>query len=251
MNRCRLVVPPLDDSVCQVWWARPTDAHPYLDRLLDQAERKRRNGLLQDDRERLTVGAALTRLVLACHLDCPAEELRLDRTCRACGAQHGKPRLRKGAGNLQFSIAHSGSRIAVAVIRGAPVGVDVEQIPSNPEPDFDAVVTEVLSEEERSTFKRLPSREKVPSLLAYWTSKEALLKATGDGLRIPMATITVSEPGKPLRLQQWSAMTRPFDVVALQRLHPGPGYVAALAVLRLPTVRVQELDAGELLAMAR
>jgi 4'-phosphopantetheinyl transferase len=244
------VMPFLEKHDCQVWWARPADAWRPLDRLLDRVERDRRDRLLrQDDRDRLTTGIALARLVLAHHVDCPTEPERLhfDRTCRVCGAQHGKPRLMDATTGLQFSIAHSGERIALAVVRGAPVGVDVEQL--NPALQVDALAAEVLSAEERAKFATLPPQDRLEGLLTYWTRKEALLKATGDGLRAALATVTVSGPDELPRLKRWSDHSR-SPRVALQGLHPGAGYVASLAVLELPTVTVLELDAEDLLAAA-
>jgi 4'-phosphopantetheinyl transferase len=243
------VAPPLEDAACQVWWARPADARPPLDLLLDQAERDRRGRLLrQDDRDRLTVGAALARLVLAAHLGRPAERVRFDRACRRCGAQHGKPRLLDDSTGLQFSVAHSGQRVAVAVVRGALIGVDVEHLAASARLEVDALAREVLSEDEQAAFRTLAARDRLPGLLTYWTRKEALLKATGDGLSVPMATITVSGPDEPPRLQRWPALSSSHAPVAIEQLHPGAGYVASLAVLGLPAVRVSEFDAEEPLA---
>ncbi len=57
--------PLLEDGACQVWWARTADARPALDRVLEPAERDRRHRLARkDDQDRLTVAAALARLVL-------------------------------------------------------------------------------------------------------------------------------------------------------------------------------------------
>jgi 4'-phosphopantetheinyl transferase len=72
------------------------------------------------------VGTALARLVLAAQLDRRPDRLPFDRTCPFCGAGHGKPRL--AASGLDFSISHSGARLAVAVVREALVGVDVERL---------------------------------------------------------------------------------------------------------------------------
>jgi 4'-phosphopantetheinyl transferase len=240
-------MPLLEDSVCQVWWARPTDARPALDRLLEPAERDRRDRLVSaDDRDRLTVGAALARLVLARHLRRPADGIRFDRTCPTCGAQHGKPRLVGDHGGLRFSISHSGQRVAVAVVRGGLVGVDVERLP--PTLEVDALVPQVLSDQEQAKFAELAPAERLRGLLTYWTRKEALLKATGDGLRVPMPAITVSGPDEPPVLRRWSGGSEPPGPVTLHTLRPGGGHVASLAVLGLPTVRVSELDGHELLA---
>jgi len=247
------VVPLLENNACQVWWAHLRPAcRPSLDHLLHREEHDRRDRFSnQGDRDRYTIGTALARLVLARHLDCRAERLRFDRACCVCGAQHGKPQLVASPADLQFSIAHSGQRVAVAVAQGVPVGVDVERVFPLPHLDLEALAAEVLSPPERPTLEGLPPGDRAPAILTYWTRKEALLKATGDGLRVPMATITVSSPKKPPVLLRWSSAPGSTVSAVLRRLHPGPGYVAALAVLGLPDVRVQELDAAELLAASR
>jgi len=240
-------MPQLQDGTCQVWWARPMAARPTLGLLLDQAERDRWRRLVRkDDQDRLMVAATLARLVLAWHLDCPPDQLHFDRTCRICGTQHGKPRLTGDRTGLQFSVSHSGQRVAVAVVRDAHVGVDVEQIV--PGLEVEALAREVLSEDEREVFDELASGDRQRGFLTYWTRKEALLKATGDGLRVPMDSITVSGPGESPVLRRWSGPAQSLTPVALRTLHPGSDHVASLAVLGLPTVRVHELDAEALLA---
>ena len=240
-------MPQLEDGTCQVWWARPMAARPTLGLLLDQAERDRWRRLVRkDDQDRFMVAVALARLVLAWHLDSPPDQLHFDRTCRICGTQHGKPRLTGDRTGLQFSVSHSGQRVAVAVVRHAHVGMDVEQIV--PGLEVEALAREVLSEDEREVFDELASGDRQRGFLTYWTRKEALLKATGDGLRVPMDSITVSGPGESPVLRRWSGPSQSLTPVALRTLHPGSDHVASLAVLGLPTVRVHELDAEALLA---
>jgi len=81
-------------GVCQVWWARPGDVRPEHDALLGEADLVRRARLAcPADRQRLTAGAAVARLVLGAALGTPPAALRIDRTCHACGSPHGRPRL--------------------------------------------------------------------------------------------------------------------------------------------------------------
>lgn len=115
----------------------------------------------------------------------------LDRTCRLCGhADHGKPRL-VGVPDLDLSVAHAGSALAVAVGRGCTVGVDVESMDRlrfdlrPAQGMFSAAEGAVLAGEEDW---RLPT-------LAVWTRKEAVLKAIGWGLAYPLDQVTVAEPG--------------------------------------------------------
>jgi 4'-phosphopantetheinyl transferase len=243
----RARIPVLEEGSCQIWWARPRHARPWLERLLDQAERDRRGRLhRKGDQDRSTVAVALTRLVIGRHTGRHPSLLHFDRTCATCGAQHGKPRLTGDDSGLQFSVSHSGERVAVAVVRGAGVGVDVEQVV--PDLDVDALARQVLSEEERAALGRLAPADRQGGFLTFWTKKEALLKATGDGLRVPLPDIVVSGPADAPLLQRWSASQAPPAIVSLHVLHPGAGYVASLAVIGLQTVRVFELDAGKLLA---
>jgi 4'-phosphopantetheinyl transferase len=241
-------VPALHPDACQVWWADPAGARSIPDRLLGPDELNRRGRLRQAaDRDRLTVGYALARLVLAAHLGRGPADVGFERTCRYCGRPHGKPRLAgPDDGGLRFSISHAGDRVVVAVLRGAAarsdLGVDVER--EQRDLDVDAVARGVLAEAETGVLARA---DRVPAFLAYWTRKEAILKATGEGLRVRMSDLTVSGPDAAPKLLRWAGRSRAGDRFRLYDLHPGPGYRAALATVDAPEVRVQELDGAVLL----
>ncbi|HWG80304.1 MAG TPA: 4'-phosphopantetheinyl transferase superfamily protein [Stellaceae bacterium] len=241
------VVPPLRAGECQVWWARPAAGRRSLLALLDAGERGRCARFHRDaDRARYLAAHALARLVLAGHLGIPAPALSFRATCRQCGASdHGKPRLRIAGAGLEFSLSHSGARVVLAVARDAPVGVDVERL--NAERDFAALVPAVLSAAEQPAVAALPAAERAGAVLRYWTRKEALLKATGDGLGVAPAALTVTPPDVPPALVAWEAAP-PLDAAAhLFDLSPGPGHVASLAVLG-PRLAVVERDGDPLLA---
>ncbi len=239
-------VPSLRAGECQVWWARPAAGHSELLSLLDAGEHARWSRFRRDeDRARYLVAHALARLVLAAHLGTPAAKLGFAAVCRQCGGtDHGKPRLR-AAGNIEFSLSHSGERVVLAVARDAALGVDVERL--KPRRDVAAVIQAVLSAAEQHVLAGLPAAESALALLRYWTRKEALLKATGDGLAVAPATITVTPPDARPALVAW-ATAPPLEAEAhLFDLNPGPGHVASLAVLG-PRLAVVERDADRLLA---
>jgi 4'-phosphopantetheinyl transferase len=50
---------------------------------------------------------------------------------------------------------------------------------------------------------RSPANRRVDGFLRYWTRKEAVLKATGDGLRVPMDELVVSAPEEAAELRSW------------------------------------------------
>ncbi|HEY8201142.1 MAG TPA: 4'-phosphopantetheinyl transferase superfamily protein [Actinomycetota bacterium] len=238
--------PPLIPGGCQVWWARPADAHPGLRTLLDPDERERWTALRQPaDRDRFLVGCGLVRLVLAGHLGQPPGRIGISRSCRDCGKPHGKPRLTPPAPRpLEFSVSHSGDRIVVALAEGTPLGVDVEQVREGF--DVDELAPEALTAEEAETLRALRGQERTLGFLAYWTRKESVVKATGRGLAIPLKAFGVSGPHEPPRLV-WAQDPVLAGQVWMHDLDPGPGHVASLAVLGRCTA-VAACDGSALLA---
>lgn len=241
-------VAPLSPGVCQVWWARGADVRPEHDELLDAVDLARREALARPaDRLRSTAAWVVARLVLAAHLGRAPAGLRMDRTCAACGAAHGKPRL-VDADGLHFSVSHSADLVAVAVSRAGPVGVDIEQVAPWDDADLEEVAELTLAPVERAVLARQPTADRALAFTTYWTRKEASVKAVGSGLTAPLEEIVVSPPASAPRLVRWGRNGHLLPV--LYPLRARPGVVGALAVLDGPPVRVVERDAAELLRAA-
>jgi 4'-phosphopantetheinyl transferase len=215
-----------------VWWARRQDAAPRLASLLDDAERQRWAAYRRDaDRERFLVGCALAKTaVAACTGQRPAR-VSFDRVCGQCGKPHGKPAVRGGGPEL--SVSHSGDLVAVALAT-APVGVDVEQLDGRArelgDGDPAALARMVLAEEERAALAAVEPEGRARAFLVAWTRKEAVTKARGDGLRVPFGEVVVAADLAAPRVTAWPYPQDPRSV-SLFDLDPGPGYVAALAVI--------------------
>jgi 4'-phosphopantetheinyl transferase len=93
----------------------------------------------------------------------------------------GKPRLSacEGGADIEFSVTHSGLIAAIAVTRGASVGIDIEQ--EARDGTLLDVLDAVFNDAELSASRgvRVPPIE---SLRFAWTIKEAVCKAAGIGL---------------------------------------------------------------------
>ena len=241
---------PPPDGTADVWWARRQDASDWHAGLLDETERRRLAACRRaEDRERFLAGCALAKTVLARYTGRRPADVRFDRTCGQCGEPHGKPVLPGAA--VEHSVAHSGDLIAVAVAR-APVGVDVEQLDGRPRPlggdgDPEALARLVLSGAEQAALAAVPPCGRARAFLVAWTRKEAVTKATGDGLSAAFSDVVVATtPGGPPRLVSWPYPRAPQSVSLLD-LDAASGYVAALAVIgRCDTVRAR--DGSALLA---
>lgn len=233
-------------ALCEVWWAHLGHVRPEQAELLDPHQVRRLRRLVRaEDRARLVLAAALARTVIARELSCAPQAVRFDRTCATCGGQHGKSAVVEGGG-LEMSVSHSGSWVVVAVAR-QPVGVDVEE--RQPGLDTIALAEHVLSATESRVLSGLPFEAREAAFLRYWTRKESVLKATGDGLRVPMDALTVSAPAESAALRHWRSRPEMSDRVRLIDLDGPAGSTASVAVLDCPAVQVRELDGSSLVGL--
>jgi len=220
---------------CDVYVARLRDLRPTHHALLDDQERARAQRYrLAADRDRSLLGAVLLRAAAARQLDVRRAEIAVDRTCRRCGSYHGRPLL-PGTG-LHASVSHSGDVVAVALTSCGPVGVDVEAVRTI---DFDAIAGSVCTPAERVQVRA------EADFFTIWTRKEAVLKATGEGLSRPMSDVHVAPPSSAPVLLGLGSDQPP--ACRLADLSVGDGYRACVAVLTADPVTVSTLDASELL----
>ena len=154
--------------------------------------------------------------------------------------------------DVRFNVTHSGGIALLAFTRGREIGVDVEQVRH----DFDpgAIARRYFSAHEQNQLADLPAEEKVDAFFRCWTRKEAYIKATGDGLSLPLSQFDVSlVPGETNAL----LATRPDESEAaswlLREVPAGPGYVAAALRARpgLEAERLVRIRATEAIAWIR
>jgi 4'-phosphopantetheinyl transferase len=232
-------------GVCRLWWARTSDLRPGHDALLGPADLARRSRMaLEADRRRTTTAAVVVRTVLGAALGVPPADVGLDRTCAHCGGPHGPPRL-PAEPDLHVSVSHAGGCVAVAVLRGAPVGVDVEEVDRVAADDLDDLTATVLAPEEQAALARVPAGRRAEAFATYWTRKEAAVKAAGSGITVPLDRLVVAPPSALPRVLRWDGGPGPVE---LHDLAPPAGFAGALAVLGAAGVVVEERDAGPLLA---
>ena len=150
-----------------------------LDRL-DDAERQRAARFIFD-RDRRTYAAAHALLRYA--LDQEAGP----RPWRFATEAYGKPRLDPPCDDIRFSLSHTDGLVAVALMHGQEVGVDVET--ASRDPDEAALASLALAPEEVTDLDGFADRR--GRLLRLWVAKEALAKAIGEGLSLPLQQIVL------------------------------------------------------------
>ena len=114
---------------------------------------------------------------------------------------NGKPGFAKNTG-ASFSLSHTEDCVALAFILPAErqtdqnvnyIGVDVEQVKAcRP-----AVAKRFFTTEEYDFIQNSPAGEKQDEIFfQIWTGKEAVIKKSGEGLRLPLNRFSVLKPEK-------------------------------------------------------
>ena len=138
----------------------------------DERDRAMRLFDLQHQSDFIAARGAL-RSKLAQYTNCPPQALQFEY------GDYGKPRLINYP-NLHFNLAHSNRRALIVVSETAVVGVDLEKVRSVPK--LLALAKRFFKSSEYETILALPESLQPKQFFAYWTCKEAYLKAIGSGL---------------------------------------------------------------------
>jgi 4'-phosphopantetheinyl transferase len=181
----------------------------------------------------------LVREVMAGVLGMPADVIPIVRTCETCGRPHGRPRLVNHDG-WHLSVSHSGDRVGLAVARRTPVGLDVERVVPALTGD---VVDALMTTAEQHAVSHLHGRRLAVAVLQVWVRKEAVVKATSQGLRIDLTSFSVGSPLGPAQLSG-EVPGATTGAIELLDLDPGGPYVASIALLG-PLCEVREVHVGQ------
>lgn len=177
-----------------VRWVSWSLYHPSFFQLLDEVEWSRAQRYAREsDRRRFVLGVVVTKRLVAERYGIPTAAVKITRSCPDCDRQHGRPRLQRFPGAV--SVTHTDGWTGVALHRTRAVGLDIEARHAWDLPVLDGMLDVVGTDEERGGFAGLPPREASAVFLRLWTRKEALLKVTGSGLRVPLQDVSVT----PLR----------------------------------------------------
>jgi 4'-phosphopantetheinyl transferase len=177
------------------------------------------------DRQSFVTTRALLRTILAAYLSIDPRDLTF------LLSKKDKPVLGKpySDNRVAFNISHSGTVALLAFTRGRDVGVDVELL--RQDFDVEAIARRFFSENEQQQLTDLPTQERHQAFFRCWTRKEAYVKATGDGLSLPLHQFDVSiVSGDTNALLATRPDASEARLWAIRDVEAGSNYAAALCV---------------------
>lgn len=164
--------------------------------LLDDAERLRASRFRSRAlRRKWAVARAALRSILAGYCDCSPHKIKFSK-----GA-FGKPALAGECAKtgVTFNLSHSGDMAVIAVANDLQLGVDIEL--RKTVRDWVNIANRFFSASENSELMSFQKCRRTDAFFDCWTRKEAIIKATGEGLSARLRDFDVSlAPGSSSRV---------------------------------------------------
>lgn len=102
---------------------------------------------------------------------------------QVCTSSNHKPYLKENP--AYFNISHSGDLVVCAIAQ-FPIGIDIEFL------DWNINYLDFQFQMTTNEFEKIQQAEdKIGSFFTYWTRKEAVIKAHGDGMMIPLNSFEI------------------------------------------------------------
>jgi 4'-phosphopantetheinyl transferase len=180
--------------------------------------------LFDKHRRRFIACRGQVRRILAGYLSTDASEI-----CFSYGAK-GKPALAGpwSDSEIQFNITDSHELALCALGLNRDLGVDLEYI--RRPTDFDGLAERFFAPREVDVLRFLPDEQRLQAFFNCWTRKEAVLKAVGIGLGMPLNRVEVTlAPQDPARVLTYADDAEESAPWWLHSLEPAASYVGALA----------------------
>jgi 4'-phosphopantetheinyl transferase len=177
------------------------------------------------DRRRFAASRGWLRKILAGYLSADPRSLSF------AYSKKEKPSLgpAHASSGITFNVSHSGEVALLAFARRREIGVDVEQV--RRDFDVEAIAKRFFSAHEQQQLAAFADENKFEAFFRCWTLKEAYVKATGEGLSLPLHQFDVSLAGNDCDAL---LSCRPDDSEtlrwSLREISAGAGYAAAVCV---------------------
>jgi 4'-phosphopantetheinyl transferase len=205
-------------------WSMSLDISPVQEKIAlvslshNECERANRFHFSIHKRRFIAARCAL-RHIISLYLSVPPKDILFSYS------EYNKPYLKWPAHSLlQFNLSHSDTMAMYAFTLNNPIGIDIEKVKN----DYSArLVKRFFSSIEYERFTQLSSNDQIRGFYRLWSRKEAIIKAIGKGLSIPLSSFSVSMKDES------EMITIDSQVWSLLPLRCHSDYQAAVAINRI------------------
>lgn len=216
----------LIDNNLHIWSFRipvAEEKFKHFNALLSEDEFERAERFhFQKDRNEFVCSRGFLRETLSSYLSMVPSEIRFEY------GKNGKPELADNAESkrIKFNLSHSKEYTLLAITKSDEVGIDIEFKKNIP--DMFEIAKELYTENENYILKNSVN-ESMNIFFSYWTRKEAIIKAVGQGLSAPLRMIDVSSADNILVDKTFENESSEFEGCRIMELNAPAGYAAAAA----------------------
>ncbi|MBD2073800.1 4'-phosphopantetheinyl transferase superfamily protein [Phormidium sp. FACHB-592] len=173
------------------------------------------------DRDRFIVSRGTLRTLLGRYLNTSPDRVQFRY------GDKGKPALAEPLASvgLEFNLSHSEDLMVCAVAYQQAIGIDLEYF--RPVADLENLTQRFFTPQEHAAIHALEGDSCLRSFFQHWTCKEAVLKATGNGLMSLSAIEVCLQHDTAKLVRHDNASARAWS---LQLFTPAPNYIGAVAM---------------------
>ena len=88
--------------------------------------------------------------------------------------------------DLSFSLSHADQVVSVGIVRNHSIGIDL--VKTDPGYPFNDITEYLFTPTEKECIERIAPERRYLLFFGIWALKEAVVKATGDGVRLMNGT---------------------------------------------------------------
>ncbi|GEM_PF-2920925 len=219
----------LENDSLHVWSARYSDLgsdFSFVSDFLSKTERNASSGFLNPaDSRRYVLRHGMVRYILGSYASIEPELLPLVQD------MNGKPGLdpRSAFHELSFSLSHTDLMVSMGIIKNYRIGIDITR--PVPEYPFDEICGYLFTPEEQKFMSGIQPGQRYWMFFWIWALKEAIVKATGDGIRMMNKTDVTPVIGEPCNTSSFllTIDEKPMNFF-IYRFSPNKGHLGAAAV---------------------
>jgi 4'-phosphopantetheinyl transferase len=176
---------------------------------------------------RFIITRANLRFILSKYLKITAQEIEF------IYSEKGKPSLVKTCNQegIEFNLSHTDNLALYAFTKNQKIGVDLEKIKDNC--DIENLAKRFFTNNEYQVISNLERKQQPQAFFQAWTSKEAYLKATGEGLGGGLENIEINLHSQERELVRIEGNKQLVENWTLEKIDINDDYIATLAVKNL------------------